>query len=53
MHTLQSIEIRHLGGALARDAGGGGAQPKIEAKYVIWGGGFAPTPEVKARSARK
>jgi FAD binding domain len=45
---LQSIEIRHLGGALARDAAGGGAQPKIEAKYAIWGGGFAPTPRVEA-----
>jgi FAD/FMN-containing dehydrogenase len=45
---LQSIEIRHLGGALARDAAGGGAQPKIEARFVIWGGGFAPTPDVDA-----
>ncbi len=42
---LQSIEIRHLGGALAREHPGAGAQPKIDAKYLIFGGGFAPTPE--------
>jgi hypothetical protein len=43
---LQSIEIRHLGGALGRDADGGGAQPKIEGKYVILGTGIAPNPEL-------
>jgi hypothetical protein len=43
---LQSIELRHLGGALARESPDAGAQPKIDAKYVIFAGGFAPTPEV-------
>jgi hypothetical protein len=48
---LQSVELRHLGGALAREARGAGAQPKIEARYVLFAGGIAPTPEV-AEAAR-
>jgi FAD/FMN-containing dehydrogenase len=43
---VASIEIRHLGGALSRDAMGGGAQPKIDARYVMFAVGFAPTPEL-------
>jgi len=43
---LVSVEIRHLGGALARPAPGGGAQPKIDAKYLIFGGGLTPTLEL-------
>ena len=43
---VQSIEIRHLGGALARETPGAGAQPKIDAKYVMFAGGFPPTPEL-------
>ena len=43
---LQSVEIRHLGGALAREARGAGAQPKIEARYVLFAGGIAPTAEL-------
>jgi hypothetical protein len=43
--SLATIEIRHLGGALARPAPSGGAQPEIDAKYVMFTGGFAPTPE--------
>jgi FAD/FMN-containing dehydrogenase len=42
---LQGIEIRHLGGALARDADSGGAQPRIDAKYVMFAGAVTPTPE--------
>jgi hypothetical protein len=42
---LQSVEIRHLGGALARDAPGGGAQAKLDAKYVMFAGGATPTTE--------
>jgi hypothetical protein len=50
---VQSIEIRHLGGALAREAPGAGAQPRIDAKYVMFAGGFPPTPElVNATSTR-
>jgi FAD binding domain len=43
---VQSIEIRHLGGALARETPGAGAQPQIDAKYAMFAGGFPPTPEL-------
>jgi hypothetical protein len=45
---LASIEVRHLGGALARPAPDGGAQPSIDASYVIFAGGLTPTPELAA-----
>jgi hypothetical protein len=45
---LASIEVRHLGGALARPAPGGGAQAKIDAQYGMFAGGFTPTPELAA-----
>jgi FAD/FMN-containing dehydrogenase len=41
-----SIEIRHLGGALARPAPGGGAQPSIEASYLLYAAYAVPTPDV-------
>jgi FAD/FMN-containing dehydrogenase len=44
--SLASVEIRHLGGALARPASGGGAQPAIDARYLMFAGGFAPTPDM-------
>jgi FAD/FMN-containing dehydrogenase len=44
--SLAAIEIRHLGGALARTAPGGGAQAKIDAQYVMFAGGSTPTPEL-------
>lgn len=43
---LLSVELRHLGGALARDAGGGGAQALIDAEYALLAVGFAPTPQL-------
>jgi FAD/FMN-containing dehydrogenase len=43
---LLSVEIRHLGGALARPAPDGGAQPKIDADYLIFAAGFTPTPDL-------
>ena len=43
---LTNIEIRHLGGALARPAADGGALPAIDADYAMFAGGFTPTPEV-------
>jgi FAD binding domain len=43
---LLSVEVRHLGGALARPAPGGGAQPDIGARYAMFAGGFTPTPEL-------
>ena len=45
---LATVEVRHLGGALARPAPGGGAQPSIDANYLMFAGGLAPTPEVAA-----
>src|SRR6516165_9112326 len=45
---LLSVEIRHLGGALARPAPNGGAQPKIDAEYLIFAAGFTPTPGLTA-----
>jgi FAD/FMN-containing dehydrogenase len=42
---LLVVELRHLGGALGRDAPGAGAQPRIEANYVMFAGGLTPTPE--------
>jgi hypothetical protein len=41
---LSSVEVRHLGGALARPAPGGGAQPSIDASYLLYGVGATPTP---------
>jgi hypothetical protein len=43
---LETVEIRHLGGALGRPAVGGGAQAMIDAQYVLFAGGLTPTPEV-------
>jgi FAD/FMN-containing dehydrogenase len=45
---LASVEIRHLGGALARTAPDGGAQPSIDAGYLMYAGGFSPTPDLVA-----
>jgi hypothetical protein len=42
---VASVEIRHLGGALSREAVGGGAQPNVDAGYAMFAVGFAPTPE--------
>jgi FAD/FMN-containing dehydrogenase len=41
-----SVEIRHLGGALARPAPQGGAQPSIEASYLLYAVGSTPTPDL-------
>jgi hypothetical protein len=43
---LLSIEVRHLGGALARQAPGGGALAKIDADYALFATGFTPTSEL-------
>jgi hypothetical protein len=45
--SLATVEIRHLGGALARRAHGAGAQPKVEAEFAMFAGGFTPTPEAR------
>jgi FAD/FMN-containing dehydrogenase len=41
-----SVEVRHLGGALARPAPGGGAQPSIDASYLLNAVGAVPTPDL-------
>src|SRR5262245_23506821 len=38
-----SVEVRHLGGALARPAPAG-AQPSIDASYLLYAVGVTPTP---------
>jgi hypothetical protein len=43
---LLMVDLRHLGGALGRDAAGAGAQPRIDANYVMFAGGMTPTPEL-------
>jgi FAD/FMN-containing dehydrogenase len=40
-----SVEVRHLGGALARPGPGGGAQPSIEASYLLFAAA-TPTPDL-------
>jgi hypothetical protein len=40
-----SVEVRHLGGALARPVPGGGAQPSIHASYLLYAASAAPTPD--------
>ena len=45
---LASVEIRHLGGALARPVPAGGAQPAIDARYLTYAAGATPTPELAA-----
>jgi hypothetical protein len=45
---LASVEIRHLGGALARPAPGAGAQPSIEANYMLFATGLGPTTGLAA-----
>ncbi len=41
-----SVEVRHLGGALARPVPGGGAQPSIDASYLLYAAGATPTPDL-------
>jgi FAD/FMN-containing dehydrogenase len=43
---LATVEIRHLGGALALPAPGGGAQPSIDANYLLFAAGATPTPDL-------
>jgi FAD/FMN-containing dehydrogenase len=44
---LLSVELRHLGGALARTDSNGGAQARIEARYAMFAVGIAPTVELR------
>jgi hypothetical protein len=45
---LLSIEVRQLGGALARPSAGHGAVGSIDAGYVMFAAGLAMTPELGA-----
>jgi len=45
---LISVEVRHLGGALARKSPGHGALASIDADFALFAVGVAPTPEAKA-----
>ena len=54
--TAASVEIRHLGGALARPVPEGGAQPSIDASYLLYAAGpvHAPTwPAPRARTCKR
>src|SRR5207248_6983081 len=42
---LLSVEIRHLGGALAEARPGNGALASLDAKFVLFAIGATPTPE--------
>jgi FAD/FMN-containing dehydrogenase len=42
---LLSVEVRHLGGALAEARPGSGALASIDAKFVLFAAGATPTPE--------
>jgi hypothetical protein len=44
---LLSAELRHLGGALADEAPGGGAQARTDAKFAMFAVGVAPDPEIR------
>src|SRR5262249_56200839 len=41
-----SVEVRHLDGALARPVPGGGAQPAIDATYLLYAAALVPTPDL-------
>jgi FAD binding domain len=45
---LSTVEVRHLGGALARSVPGAGAQPSIDAGYLLYAAGATPTPDQAA-----
>jgi hypothetical protein len=49
--ALLSIELRQLGGAIARPAPDHGAVGSIDAPFVMFAVGMTPTPEVKAAVA--
>ena len=48
---LLSVELRHLGGAVARPQPGHGALPALDGSMVVASVGFAPDPQSGAASA--
>jgi hypothetical protein len=45
---LLSIEVRHLGGALARQAPGAGALASLDAQFLVFAVGSTPNAELMA-----
>jgi FAD/FMN-containing dehydrogenase len=45
---LISIEVRHLGGELARQAPGAGALASLDGQFAMYAVGMTPTPELDA-----
>jgi len=50
--SLTSVEVRHLGGALARPAADETGQPTMEASHLMWAVSATPSPEVAAAVRR-
>lgn len=48
--SLMMVELRQLGGALARPHEGGGVLSHLEGQFVLFAGGMALTPEMGART---
>jgi FAD binding domain/Berberine and berberine like len=46
--TLASVEIRQLGGELARSQPGNGALARVHARFAMFAAGMTPTPELEA-----
>ena len=46
--SMLSVEVRHLGGALAEARSGNGALARIDASFALFAVGMTPTPEAKA-----
>ncbi|HUN36182.1 MAG TPA: FAD-dependent oxidoreductase [Trebonia sp.] len=44
--TLDNVEVRHLGGRLAQAALTAGAQPKLEAEYLVFSYSITPTQDI-------
>ncbi|SEK79596.1 FAD/FMN-containing dehydrogenase [Blastococcus sp. DSM 46786] len=47
--SLFMVELRQIGGALARPAPGAGAVPCLDGQFVLLAGALAPTPEMAAQ----
>src|SRR5262249_29873811 len=45
---LLTVEVRHAGGALARQAPGAGALASLDGKFLMFAAGMATTPELGA-----
>jgi FAD/FMN-containing dehydrogenase len=48
--SLLSVELRHLGGAIARPSAEHGAVSCFDAEFALFAVGIAPTPELRAKA---